>query len=115
MKTHKQKRPWGYFEQFTQEENCTVKIININPNSKLSLQYHNFRDEFWRVLDGEVIFTLNDKKIEAKAGDELFVPKKAIHCIKAKQNPARILEIAFGHFDENDIVRLQDDYGRVNN
>jgi len=113
MEIHKEERPWGNFEQFVQEKSCTVKIITINPNSKLSLQYHNFREEFWRIISGEAIFTLGEEKVHSKKGDELFFPKKEIHCIESKDETVTILEIAFGKFDENDIVRLEDKYGRV--
>ena len=45
-----EERPWGNFRQFSHNELSTVKIISINPNSSLSLQYHNNRSEFWKII-----------------------------------------------------------------
>jgi mannose-6-phosphate isomerase-like protein (cupin superfamily) len=112
MKKYIEKRPWGKFEQFCENEICTVKIINVNPNEELSLQYHLHRDEFWRVLDGSATIVVGDKMQDGKEGDEFFIPKKTRHRIKTGNSPVRILEISFGRFDEDDIVRLEDKYKR---
>lgn len=106
-------RPWGKFEQFTKEDVCTVKIIRVNPNSKLSLQYHNHRDEFWYIIDGEGQVVIGEKTHPAKAGDEFTVPVKTKHRIMTKDSPLVILEISFGKFDEEDIVRIEDIYNRI--
>jgi len=106
-------RPWGQFEQFTQNEKTTVKVISINKNSSLSLQYHNHRKEFWRILFGFPLVTIGEKKINAKPGDEFVIEKKTLHQIEAKDSGVQFLEIAYGDFDENDIVRVKDKYGRV--
>jgi mannose-1-phosphate guanylyltransferase/mannose-1-phosphate guanylyltransferase/mannose-6-phosphate isomerase len=107
------KRPWGQFEQFTQNEKTTVKVISINQDSSLSLQYHNHRAEFWHILSGFPVVTIGEKKINAKPGDEFMVEKKELHQIEAKDSTVKFLEIAFGDFDEDDIVRVKDKYGRV--
>ena len=106
-------RPWGQFQQFTKNEQTTVKIISINPNSSLSLQYHNNRTEFWYIISGNPIVTVGEKIISAKAGDEFTVEKKELHQIEAKDEAVQFLEIAYGDFDEDDIVRVKDKYGRV--
>lgn len=106
-------RPWGSFRQFTHNEPSTVKIIDVKKQQRLSLQYHNHRNEFWVVLLGNPRITVADKIIDASPGDEFSVPTKAVHRIEAPKNDSRILEIAFGNFDEDDIVRLEDAYGRV--
>ncbi len=107
------KRPWGKFEQFTQNETTTVKVISINENSSLSLQYHNHRSEFWRILSGHPVVTIGEKKMNANPGDEFTVANKELHQIEAKDDAVQFLEIAFGDFDENDIVRIEDKYGRA--
>lgn len=107
------KRPWGQFEQFTQNEKTTVKVISINKDSSLSLQYHNHRTEFWHILSGFPVVTIGEKKTNAKPGDEFQVEKKELHRIETKDNEVQFLEIACGDFDENDIVRVKDKYGRV--
>jgi mannose-1-phosphate guanylyltransferase/mannose-1-phosphate guanylyltransferase/mannose-6-phosphate isomerase len=113
MNREKEERPWGKFERFTLNEISTVKIITVNPKQKLSIQYHHKREEFWRFLDNPARVTLGDKTIDVKEGDEVVIPKKTIHAVEALSKPVRFLEIAFGKFDEGDIVRLEDRYGRV--
>lgn len=106
-------RPWGEFRQFTHNESSTVKIITVSPGEELSLQFHHKRTEFWRVLRGEPVLTIGDQVIEAKEGDEFEIKEGVQHRIKGGNTVVQILEISLGDFDENDIVRLQDRYGRV--
>ncbi|MEI6057999.1 MAG: phosphomannose isomerase type II C-terminal cupin domain, partial [bacterium] len=106
-------RPWGNFERFTQNELSTVKIITIKAGEGLSLQYHAKRAEFWKVLDGAPTITIGEKVTQAKAGDEFFVVPQEKHRMQAGDCEVRILEIALGEFDEGDITRLEDKYGRV--
>ena len=107
------KKPWGNEEQFTSNEKTTVKILRIDPKAEFSLQYHNKRREFWKVLTGQVWAVIGEETIEMKAGDEVEIPIGTKHRLKHKDGDAQVLEISFGEFDENDIVRLEDDYGRV--
>ena len=114
IETFTVKRPWGQFEQFTHNEVTTVKIHSINPNSSFSLQYHNHRAEFWRILSGHPIVTIGETTVTAKPGDEFMVSKLEKHRIEAKDDAVQILEIAYdNNFDEEDIVRLEDNYGRA--
>ena len=106
-------RPWGRFEQYTENEQTTVKIISINKQSSLSLQYHNNRTEFWHILSGFPIVTIGENKINAKPGDEFMIEKKELHQIEATDSEVQFLEIAYGVFNEDDIVRVKDKYGRV--
>ena len=107
------KKPWGCFEQFTHNEQTTVKIIFIEKESSLSLQYHKNRSEFWHILAGSPVITIGDKKINAKPGDDFMIEKMEHHQIEAKEDTVQLLEIAYGDFDENDITRLEDKYGRA--
>lgn len=111
-KKYTEERPWGKFEQFTHNEQTTVKIIYVNPNEELSLQYHEKRDEFWKVLEGHPVLVIDDKVTKANPDDEFFIPRKKNHRIMSGDNPVKILEVAFGDFDEDDIVRLNDKYDR---
>ncbi len=113
MRRHIEKRPWGKFIRFTLNEKSTVKILTVNPKKAFSLQYHKNRKEFWRFLDNKARVTIGKKTFTAKKGDELIVNKKTPHRIQAISKPVSILEISFGKFNENDIVRLKDDFGRV--
>lgn len=105
-------RPWGYFRQFTLNQISTVKIINVKPNESLSLQSHNYREEFWHVLKGEGFFEINEISYEVNVGDEFFVKLGEKHRMIAGEEGLEVLEIAFGDFDENDIIRYEDKYGR---
>ncbi len=100
------KRPWGYFERFTLNELSTVKIITVKPHERLSLQYHDKRAEFWKVLKGTARVTLGETGKVALPGDTFFIKKREAHCLEALDNEVTFLEISFGDFSENDIVRL---------
>src|ERR1035437_4330403 len=114
MKTLIVKKPWGQFDQFTHNEVTTVKVLSINPDTSLSLQYHNHRDEFWRVLSGHPVLTIGEKKMNAKPGDEFMIPKLVKHKIEAKDDAVQILEISYDdNFDEEDIIILEDKCGRA--
>lgn len=113
MKPFTTERPWGNFRQFTKNENTTVKIISIKPNSSLSLQYHQNREEFWYIISGSPVVTIGENKINAKVGDEFKIVKKEKHQIEVGVEPVQFLEISYGDFDEEDIVRLEDKYGRA--
>ncbi len=111
-KTYIEKRPWGHFERFTENEQTTVKHIHVKPHSRLSLQYHNHREEYWRVITGQGEVIIGENTHPARPGDSFFIPKQTVHRIQTTDNDLLILEIAYGEFDEEDIVRIQDVYGR---
>ncbi len=106
-------RPWGQFEQFVSNEMCTVKIITVQPGHRLSLQTHGHRDEMWQVLDVPIDVQVDDESWVAQVGERVWVPQGARHRMgNSGTEPGRLLEIAFGNFDERDIERLHDDYAR---
>ncbi len=106
-------RPWGQFEQFVSNESCTVKIITVEPGHRLSLQTHGLRDEMWQVLDVPIDIQVDDRSWTAQVGERVWVPQGARHRMGNSGTEAgRLLEIAFGSFDESDIQRLEDDYAR---
>lgn len=106
------KKPWGKFEEFTHNEKSTVKILTVLPKRELSLQIHSKRDEFWVILSGNCSVTIGNKVFEAREGDQFSVDRKQKHRITGGTKTAKILEISKGVFDEMDIVRLEDKYGR---
>jgi mannose-1-phosphate guanylyltransferase/mannose-6-phosphate isomerase len=107
-------KPWGKFEQYTQNMLSTVKVITVQPGGALSLQYHHLRDELWVVLDAGAKIELGHRVIQPQIGDRIFIPRMTTHRLSATgDRPVRILEISFGEFEENDIVRLEDIYGRA--
>ncbi len=108
-----EKRPWGEFRTFVANENVTVKTIFVRKGESLSLQCHNNRSEFWRVLSGSPEITIGALIVRAKKDDEFEIPKKTNHRIRAVNDDAEFLEISRGKFSEEDIVRIEDKYGRV--
>ena len=106
-------RPWGKFQQFLSNEAVTVKIITVNPGHRLSLQTHGHRDEMWQVLDVPIDIQIDDHIWTAQPGERIWAPQGCRHRMaNSGTEPGRVLEIAFGDFDESDIERLQDDYAR---
>jgi mannose-1-phosphate guanylyltransferase/mannose-1-phosphate guanylyltransferase/mannose-6-phosphate isomerase len=110
---YEEERPWGNFRRFTENSSSTVKILTVNQNKKLSLQSHENRSEFWRVIGGSGFFEIDKKRHEVKIGDEYSIPCGTLHRVEGGNNGLVVLEIATGLFDENDISRYEDDYGRV--
>ncbi len=109
----KEERPWGNFERFTLNEKTTVKIVSVHPGESISLQTHEHRDEFWRVIKGSGIIRIGDKDADAREGGAFFCPRHSEHRVTGGPEGIAFLEIAFGDFDESDIERLEDKYGRV--
>jgi mannose-6-phosphate isomerase-like protein (cupin superfamily) len=105
-------RPWGNFERFTLNEATTVKIITVSPNQSLSLQRHEHREEYWRIISGYGVATIDGHKQDVQAGDDVYIPTHGTHRIESGNETLVFMEIAFGHFDESDIERLEDKYGR---
>jgi mannose-6-phosphate isomerase len=111
---YREERPWGEFIEYTRNTPSTVKIITVNPGEALSLQHHHNRDEFWHVISGEGTLHIGDTEIVARPGENHFVTRETKHRMTGGSIPLVILEISLGEFDENDIVRLDDRYGRSN-
>ncbi|WP_083283369.1 phosphomannose isomerase type II C-terminal cupin domain [Humibacillus sp. DSM 29435] len=106
-------RPWGEFQQFVSNEQVTVKIITVQPGHRLSLQKHDHRGEMWQVLDVPIDITVDDRVWQAQPGETIWVPRGSTHRMgNSGEQPGRLLEVAFGFFDETDIERLSDDYAR---
>jgi mannose-6-phosphate isomerase-like protein (cupin superfamily) len=110
---NKEERPWGNFERFTLNEKTTVKIITVNEGQAISLQTHEHRDEFWRVLKGSGVIHINGVDNPAHEGDTFYSKRGSDHRVTGGAGGTVFLEIAFGDFDENDIKRLEDRYGRA--
>ena len=108
-----EERPWGWFEQFNQNTPCSVKLIHVKAGSRLSLQYHNNRREFWKVIKGPVSVEIGGEKFTGNEGDEFEIPVKSNHRLAGLEKEGLVLEISYGRFDEDDIVRVEDDFGRT--
>ncbi len=107
-------RPWGAFTQYCLNEPVTVKIIAVKPGAELSLQRHRRRAELWIPLDATLRVEVDGRAWQPAVDEEIWIPAGAAHRLSAPGDQGgRILEVAFGHFDEEDIERLEDRYGRA--
>ena len=113
IKPYRESRPWGGYEKFTENMNSTVKILTINPGQAFSLQRHAHRDEFWHILSGSGTIIIGEQSIPIKSGEDHFIPRLTDHRALASEEAVVILEISLGQFDEVDITRLEDKYGRA--
>ncbi len=106
-------RPWGKFREYPVEGVGAVKIITVNPGAVLSLQYHHHRAEYWVALDEGLQVEVGDTVIKPEPNEEVFIPKGVHHRLRGIGTaPARIMELWLGNSSEDDIVRLEDAYGR---
>jgi mannose-6-phosphate isomerase-like protein (cupin superfamily) len=112
---YKETRPWGEFENLLDAEYCKVKQIIIKPGQAPSYQYHFKRSEVWVVVQGEGELKMNDEIQSVRKWDAIIVPVEAKHQIKNTGTEDLIfIEVQLGeYFGEDDIVRLEDNYGRV--
>lgn len=110
----KNERPWGHYECMLLGEGYQVKRLTINPGARLSLQLHHHRAETWVVVSGEAEVTLGDKLSRMKKNESIFVPIGVEHRVEnCGESPLIIIETQTGDYlGEDDIVRLEDDYGR---
>ncbi len=110
---YREEREWGSFIQFTKATPSTVKILTVEPGQAFSLQKHQKRDEGWFVISGNGIIQIGEEKDEVVVGKTYFIPKETLHRLEAGDEPLVVLEVSFGEFDEEDITRIEDRYGRA--
>tara|TARA_B100000214_G_C23967146_1_gene628311 strand:- start:574 stop:1353 length:780 start_codon:yes stop_codon:yes gene_type:complete len=108
-------RPWGNFHIIAKGNGYQIKEMNVNPKNKQSLQKHKHRSEYWQVIEGEGKVYLEDSEIKLKPGDNIFIPKGSLHRLEnTHSHNLLIVEIQIGKIiSEDDIERIEDDYGRV--
>lgn len=108
-------RPWGYYTVLEEGDRYKIKRINVHPLKKLSLQMHHHRSEHWVVVKGTAKVTLGDKEIFVHENESVYVPKTTPHRLENPGKvPLEIIEVQNGEYvGEDDIVRMDDDYGRI--
>jgi mannose-6-phosphate isomerase-like protein (cupin superfamily) len=106
-------RPWGHFTVFALNQPASVKIITVAPGASLSLQRHELRAETWLVLDAGLQVVVDDRTWCPLPGEVVHVPRGATHRMSASTEEVRVLEVVLDPFDEDDIERLDDAYGRT--
>lgn len=107
-------RPWGSYEGIDMAERFQVKRITVNPGAELSLQKHFHRAEHWVVVKGTALVTRGDEKLLLREDESTYIPLGTVHRL---ENPGKIplelIEVQSGSYlGEDDIVRLEDNYGR---
>ena len=107
-------RPWGTYQTLALGENYQIKIITVKPKGQLSLQKHSQRSEHWVVIKGTPTITVNQETKTYNVNDRVFIPATTIHRMENLTNEdAAIIEVQIGaYLGEDDIVRLEDIYGR---
>lgn len=109
-----QKRLWGTQTQFTLNESTSVAFLNVQPGQALSEQSHQLRSELWIVLSGEMDVELDGVTTRLTGlGSKVFIPVGAHHRAYGLDSECTYLEIAYGHYDPDDIVRYKDMYNRA--
>lgn len=107
-------RPWGQYTILGSGDGYQIKLIVINPNSRLSLQKHKHRAERWYILEGTPMVTIKGREFPLSAGSAVNIPIGGIHRIGATDETVRFIEIQTGtYFGEDDIERFEDDFGRL--
>ena len=109
-------RPWGTYEILTSGPGFQTKRLTVKTESRLSLQWHRHRDETWVVARGTAKVTVGDDEHTLGRGQSMFVARNVHHRIEniSSVEPLEIIEIQTGDYlGEDDIVRVEDDYGRI--
>ena len=114
MSNYIEHRPWGSFEHLLDESYCKVKRIIVKPEQRLSYQYHHKRSECWVIVQGTATITLDDREYLFYQGEIVDIPVGMKHRVRndGKENLIFIETQTGTYFGEDDIVRIEDDYGR---
>jgi mannose-1-phosphate guanylyltransferase len=107
-------RPWGKFESLDVGERYQVKKISVKPGEKLSVQTHQHRSEHWVVVQGIATVRKGDNQLKLAANESVYIPVGEIHSLKNDElSTLEIIEVQTGSYlGEDDIIRIQDKYGR---
>ncbi len=105
-------RPWGSFNQYAFNEEVTVSLMTVKPGLRLSLQSHTGRAELWIVLDPGAQVQVGDQMYFPKPGEEIWIPANSAHRLTSTGPEVRVLEVAFGNWQQADITRYEDDFRR---
>lgn len=107
-------RPWGWYETVSEGAGSKIKRIGVLPGQQISLQKHHRRAEHWVVVQGTAAVTLDAQQLVLQVGQSCDIALGQVHRLaNLTGHPLEIVEVQFGDYlGEDDIVRLQDDYGR---
>ena len=105
-------KPWGFYHVLARGDGWLTKLIEVEPNQRLSHQRHSLRSEYWVVVAGMAKMELNGRVMVLQEGDDVSILRGDWHRVQACESGCTIIETQYGVCDENDIVRKEDDYGR---
>jgi mannose-6-phosphate isomerase len=107
-------RPWGWYETVSEAPGNKVKRIRVHPGQQLSLQKHHQRAEHWVVVQGTARITIGERQFDLQPGEACDIARGQVHRLANQTGEVvEIIEVQFGDYlGEDDIVRLEDDYGR---
>jgi len=107
-------RPWGSYTVLQDEETFKVKRIEVLPGKRLSYQKHTKRAEHWFVVQGEALVTLDGVDVQVPVNTAIDIPLGSAHRIANPGSELMIfIEVQYGsYFGEDDIIRIEDDFGR---
>ena len=110
-----EERPWGKFENIDRGSKHQVKKIRVEPQGQLSMQYHRHRAEHWIVVSGLATVTVDERVMQLAPCQQVFIPQGSVHRLEnLTDEPVELIELQFGEYlGEDDIVRLEDVYGRI--
>ena len=113
--SERDRRPWGEYRVLHDGDDAKVKWITVEPRQRLSYQRHHRRAEHWFIVSGSAVVTLDDIEHDLGPGDSIDIPMGAAHRVRnAGDELLTFVEVQMGeYFGEDDIVRLDDDYGRA--
>ncbi|WP_118952433.1 phosphomannose isomerase type II C-terminal cupin domain [Taibaiella helva] len=108
-------RPWGEYWVLEDKDSHKVKRIEVKPGGRLSYQYHHHRSEVWTIISGIATVTIEGEQKKHGPGEVVKIEVMAKHRVaNEEQEPLVIIEVQLGtYFGEDDIIRLDDDYARV--
>ena len=114
MPLESDQRPWGSWHVIDRGDGFQVKRLHVHPGSRLSLQTHQYRAEHWAVIQGVATATVGEETRRVPTGASIDVPLGAKHRLANDgDDELVIIEVQLGEYTgEDDIVRLEDDYGR---
>lgn len=105
-------RPWGSFKQYANNQEVTVSLMTVLPGQRLSAQSHTGRAELWIALDDGAAVQVDERLYHPARGEEIWIPAGAKHRLSSTGPAVRVLEVAFGNWQQADITRYEDDYNR---
>jgi mannose-6-phosphate isomerase len=110
-----EQRPWGHYVVLEESGDFKLKRITVSPGKRLSYQFHRHRAEHWFVVRGSAHVTLDGEDVDVRAGEAIDIPKGAAHRVaNLGAEDLVFIEVQRGdYFGEDDIVRLDDDFGRA--